>query len=135
MEEAPTSAQAAATALRFTADGRASNPGPLVISAEELGALILLADIPKEHLGTSAHPDITALKLSSCDRPPWLLETLHAIATTDSLRAAATALVVHHSTLQKRLAQVSRMLGSDVITPNGKLRLQVALLVRRLMES
>jgi sugar diacid utilization regulator len=98
------------------------------------GRPILLTDVVDNGSAPNAHRDITALKMSINQGPPWLLETLNAIATTDSLHAAATTLV-HHSTLQKRLTQVCKALGWDVTTPSGKLRLQVALLLRRLMES
>ncbi|MFF2846357.1 helix-turn-helix domain-containing protein [Streptomyces sp. NPDC058001] len=41
-------------------------------------------------------------------------------------------LTVHHSTLQERLSQAEHLLGWDVHTPQGRLRLQLALAVRRL---
>jgi DNA-binding PucR family transcriptional regulator len=65
-------------------------------------------------------------------KAPWLLNTLTALSTTDSLRSAATALVVHHSSLQKRLTQIEKLIGWDVTTPAGKFRLQIALILRRL---
>lgn len=63
---------------------------------------------------------------------PWLLATLNAVATTTSLRAAATEINVHHSTLQDRLTHAESLLGWPVRTPQGRLRLQLALTMRHL---
>ena len=49
-----------------------------------------------------------------------------------SLRAAATTLRVHHSTLQDRITHAEHLLGWNVREPGGRLRLQVALALRRL---
>ncbi|EFL36488.1 conserved hypothetical protein [Streptomyces viridochromogenes DSM 40736] len=63
---------------------------------------------------------------------PWLSKTLHAVASTGSLRAAAAAINIHHSTLQDRLAHAEHLLGWPVRTPQGRLRLQLALAMRHL---
>jgi DNA-binding PucR family transcriptional regulator len=63
---------------------------------------------------------------------PWVLGTLVTFASSPSLRTAATALVVHHSTLQDRIAHVEQLLGWQVRDPMGRLRLQLALALRRL---
>jgi DNA-binding PucR family transcriptional regulator len=63
---------------------------------------------------------------------PWVLETLVAVAGAASLRAAAAALTLHHSTLQERLTHAEHLLGWPVRTPPGRLRLQLALALRRL---
>ncbi|SEP68797.1 hypothetical protein SAMN04487983_1001278 [Streptomyces sp. yr375] len=53
---------AARTALRFTTDGTAQDPGPGVVYAEELGGIALLADVVvPNRRGTSARSS----------RPPW----------------------------------------------------------------
>jgi DNA-binding PucR family transcriptional regulator len=54
------------------------------------------------------------------------------VAATASLRAAASALRLHHSTLQDRIVHIEHLLGWPVRSPDGKLRLQVALTLRRL---
>ncbi|MFD0523540.1 helix-turn-helix domain-containing protein [Paractinoplanes durhamensis] len=61
-----------------------------------------------------------------------MLATLYAFADAPSLRAAATALRLHHSTLQDRITQAAHLLGWSITTPSGRLRLQVALALRRL---
>ncbi|HEY5881431.1 MAG TPA: helix-turn-helix domain-containing protein [Nakamurella sp.] len=63
---------------------------------------------------------------------PWLLTTLDAVAGAPSLRSAATALHMHHSTLQERIGQAERMIGWAIGDPAGRLRLQLALVLRRL---
>jgi DNA-binding PucR family transcriptional regulator len=57
------------------------------------------------------------------------------VSSSPSLRAAATELKVHHSTLQERLVQTEHILGWDVHSPQGRLRLQLALAIRRLRQT
>jgi DNA-binding PucR family transcriptional regulator len=54
------------------------------------------------------------------------------VAGAASLRAPAAALHVHHSTLQERLGQAERQLGWSLRDVPGIVRLNVALMVRRL---
>ncbi|WP_425508543.1 helix-turn-helix domain-containing protein [Streptomyces roseirectus] len=78
--------------------------------------------------------DVRALERAAGEAP-WMLATLHAVALTPSLRAAATELTVHHSTMQDRLAHAEGVLGWSVRTPPGRFRLQLALTMRRLARS
>ena len=125
----PSSYAAARIALRFAADGTDEDPGETVVHYEDLGGLALLASAPKSD--GSEVPDLRALD-HAVAAAPWALATLHAVATSGSLRAAATALRVHHSTLQDRIVHVEHLLGWPVRYPNGRLRLQLALALRRL---
>ncbi|MFD5126929.1 helix-turn-helix domain-containing protein [Streptomyces olindensis] len=127
--ELPRSWDAARTALRFTAEGTPQDPGPRVVYAEELGGIALLADLVAP--GAEPPPDVRALE-AAATHTPWLLSTLHAVASTASLRAAATGVNVHHSTLQDRLAHAEHLLGWPLRTPQGRLRLQLALTMRHL---
>jgi hypothetical protein len=127
--ELPRSWAEARTALRFTAEGTPQDPGPRVVHAEELGGLALLADLVVT--GAEPPPDVRALETAAATTP-WLPATLHAVAYTASLRAAASEINVHHSTLQDRLAHAEHLLGWPVRTPQGRLRLQLALAMRRL---
>ncbi|MFF5521616.1 helix-turn-helix domain-containing protein [Streptomyces coeruleorubidus] len=127
--ELPRSWAEARTALRFTAEGTPQDPGPRVVYADELGGIALLADIVVP--GAEPPPDVRALETAAATTP-WLSETLHAVAYTASLRAAAGEINVHHSTLQDRLAHAEHLLGWPVRTPQGRLRLQLALLMRHL---
>lgn len=125
----PHSWAAARTALRFTADGTPQDPGPRVVYADELGGIALLATLVAP--GADPPPDVHAVEAAAGDAP-WLLTTLHAVTTTASLRAAAAEANVHHSTLQDRLVHAEHLLGWPVRTPQGRLRLHLALTMRRL---
>ncbi|AIJ22004.1 helix-turn-helix domain-containing protein [Amycolatopsis methanolica] len=125
----PSSLAAARTAVRFTAEGTPDDPGPRVVRADELGGLVVLAEAVRP--GSEPVPDVRALERAAASAP-WMLATLDAVATSSSLRAAAAALTVHHSTLQDRLAHAETLLGWSVHDPSGRLRLQVALALRRL---
>ena len=128
----PQSWAAARIAYRFTADGTESDPGPRVVRFDELGGLAVLADAVAP--GSEPIPDVRALERAGTTAP-WVIASLDAIAATNSLRAAATALTVHHSTLQDRLAHAEHLLGWSVQDPHGRLRLQLALALRRLHRS
>ncbi|MFF7794518.1 helix-turn-helix domain-containing protein [Streptomyces sp. NPDC007991] len=127
--ELPRSWAEAHIALRFTAEGTPQDPGPRVVYAEELGGIALLADLVVP--GAEPPPDVRALETAAASTP-WLPATLHAVASTASLRAAAAEINVHHSTLQDRLAHAEHLLGWPVRTPQGRLRLQLALAMRHL---
>lgn len=127
--ELPGSWAAARTALRFTADGTPHAPGPQVVYADELGGIGLLAELVVP--GADPPPDVRALEAAVADAP-WMLTTLHAVASTASLRAAAVEVNVHHSTLQDRLGHSEALLGWPNRTPQGRLRLQLALTMRNL---
>ena len=123
----PWSWQAARVALRFAAEGTEEDPGPAIVQYGELGALALLADVGDQ----SELPDVRALDHAAA-AAPWMLSTLRAAADAISLRAAATALRLHHSTLQDRITQAEHLLGWSLREPSGRLRLQLALALRRL---
>jgi len=122
----PASHAAARIALRFTAAGTEEDPGPLVVRHAELGGLALLAD----HAGEPV-PDVRALDHAAA-AAPWMLSTLYAVSAASSLRGAAAVLRVHHSTLQDRITHAEHLLGWTVREPAGRLRLQLALALRRL---
>ncbi|QUX26605.1 helix-turn-helix domain-containing protein [Nocardiopsis akebiae] len=125
----PSSWHDARRALRFTARGTGADPGPRVVFAEELGGLLLLADTVRP--GGEPVPDVAALERVAREAPP-LLAALDAVASSSSLRAAARAQGQHHSTLQESVGRAERLLGWPVHEVSGRLRLQVALALRRL---
>src|SRR3954470_4573849 len=130
--ELPRSCADARTALRFTAEGTAQDPGPKVVYTDELGGVALLADLVAP--GADPPPDVQALEAAG-SVTPWLLGTLHAVVSTASLRAAAAEINVHHSTLQDRLSHAEHLLGWPLRTPQGRMRLQLALTMRHLARS
>ncbi|WP_216589321.1 helix-turn-helix domain-containing protein [Streptomyces brasiliscabiei] len=125
----PESWHDARVALRFTAEGGARDPGERVVYADDLGGLALLAELIAP--GAEPPPDVRDLERAAADSP-WMLATLHAVASTASLRAAAGDVNVHHSTLQDRLTHAEALLGWPVRTPRGRLRLHLALTMRHL---
>jgi PucR C-terminal helix-turn-helix domain len=127
--ELPHSWSAARTALRFTAAGTPQDPGARIVHADELGDLALLGKLVVP--GAELPADVRALEAAIADAP-WTLVTLHAVATTPSLRAAAAEINVHHSTLQARIAHAETLLGWSIHTPQGLLRLHLALTMRHL---
>ncbi|WAP60175.1 helix-turn-helix domain-containing protein [Streptomyces sp. S465] len=127
--ELPRSATAARTALRFTADGTAHDPGPRIVHADELGGLDILARALDAD--TPPPPDVATL-LREAAETPWLLQTLSVVSHAASLRSAAGELHLHHSTLQERISYAERRLGWPLRTPAGRLRLQLALAARLL---
>lgn len=127
---AATSWRQARSARRLTAEGTQQDPGDRVVLAEETGTLLVLA--------TSIRPDetppadVVALE-DAAAATAWMLETLHAISTTNSVRDAASVLHLHHSTVQERAARADRVLGWKVLSQRGKQRTQLALVMRRIL--
>ncbi|MEV0070384.1 helix-turn-helix domain-containing protein [Amycolatopsis sp. NPDC050768] len=114
----------AVLALRLTA---VDEPGPSHVDAAEVGGLLALADGCDSPAATV---EVTHLERVLAAHP-WALATLTAVAAEPSLRAAATALHVHHSTLQSRVDLLAQALAYGVATPAGRTRLTVALVLRR----
>ncbi|MCK2243785.1 MULTISPECIES: helix-turn-helix domain-containing protein [unclassified Crossiella] len=78
-------------------------------------------------------PDVRALdRLAAV---PDLLLILSAVCGHDSVRKAGYALHRHHSSVTARLAQAETELGFPVTTPDGRFRLRLALLLRRLRDN
>ena len=128
-EDLPRSLASARTALRLTADGTDEDPGERVVHADALGGLAVLADA----VGPASPPipDVRAVEHAAA-AAPWMLATLHAIAASPSVRTAATALRLHHSTLQDRVGHAEHLLGWSIRDPQGRLRLTLALALRQL---
>ncbi|MEV4281938.1 helix-turn-helix domain-containing protein [Actinoplanes xinjiangensis] len=121
----PVSHDGARIAVRFTAAGSDDDPGEPIIRYADLGALAMLTHVPEP----GAVPDVRVLEQAGT---PWLLPTLHAVTTTPSLRAAATHLRLHHSTLQDRVVQAEHLLGWSLHDRAGLFRTHMALILRRL---
>jgi hypothetical protein len=115
----------ARTALRFTS-GREP-----VVRYEELGALALLAEIPRDVSRDNA--DVSAIASLAGKGNPEDLETLDAYCATGSLRRAADLLHLHHSSVARRLELIGKTLGIELTEPTGLLRARLALTARRLL--
>ncbi|MFC5835234.1 helix-turn-helix domain-containing protein [Nonomuraea insulae] len=116
--------QQARTALRFTT---ARQP---VIRHDDLGALALLAEIP--HDAARGNTDVSAITRMA--ESPDDLETLDAYCATGSLRQAADLLHLHHSSIARRIEQISKTLDIDLTEPTGLTRARLALTTWRLLD-
>ncbi|MGL4257503.1 MAG: helix-turn-helix domain-containing protein, partial [Microbacterium sp.] len=101
-------------------------PSRATVDAEELGALLVLADAADAR--AEPVPDVAALEALD----PRSLDLLDAIADLDSMRAAASRLGLHHSTVQQQSAALSQSLGYDPRTPSGRVRYTLARTLQRL---
>ncbi|MFI6423079.1 PucR family transcriptional regulator [Streptomyces sp. NPDC050842] len=113
----------ARTALRFTT---AREP---VVRYPDLGALALLADVPPD----IARDNTDVAAVARLAGNPEELETLDTYCATGSLRRAADLLHLHHSSIARRLEQISKTLGIDVTGPTGLTRARLALTAWRLL--
>ncbi|MEE1930099.1 helix-turn-helix domain-containing protein [Streptomyces sp. TRM 70351] len=126
--DARTSWAQARAALRFAVPG---GPEEAVADHDELGPVALLADIPAERLG--AQPDVRRLReVAGGGHGGELLGALAAFCRTGSLRQAAAALHLHHSSVAARLSRVEEALGWRLRDPQDRFRAQLALYALRL---
>ncbi|HSX67372.1 helix-turn-helix domain-containing protein [Nocardioides sp.] len=102
---------------------------PLVVADAYGGLIELLAEA-----GDDAHHG-DADCLATVAEHPWGLETVGAIVTTQSVREAARALAIHHSTMQGRLDVITATLGFNPLEGFGRTRLGTAYLMHRLRRS
>lgn len=116
--------QQARTALRFTTAHQT------IVRYDELGALALLAEIPRNASRDNA--DVTAIARMSGSTEA--LETLDAYCATGSLRQAADHLPLHHSSVARRLEQIGKTLGIELTEPTGLTRARLALTAWRLLD-
>ncbi|MEW2034776.1 helix-turn-helix domain-containing protein [Streptomyces roseifaciens] len=114
----------ARTALRFT------SPREPVVHYDGLGALALLAEIPRDLSRDNADVAAIARMAGSPDD----LETLDAYCTTGSLRRAAELLHLHHSSVARRLDHIGTTLGIGLTEPAGLVRARLALTAWRLLD-
>lgn len=124
--ELPHSFRHARIARAFAAEGTDFDPGPRAVAADDLGSLALLvAALPAD---APVPADVGALNRLTTH---GALVCLQALLEHNSIRTAAESLHLHHSTLQTRIAGIERELGWPVHTPSGRLRLHLALVLRR----
>ncbi|RKN05256.1 PucR family transcriptional regulator [Streptomyces radicis] len=118
----------ARTALRFAVAG---GPEERVVDHDALGSLALLADVPTARL--RANPEVRALAgLAGRDGGDLSIAALAAFCRTGSLRQAAAALHLHHSSVAARLAGAEAALGRRLREPHDRFQAQLALYAWRL---
>lgn len=130
--DAPTSWWQARTALRLT---RLGSPRATVVHADQLGALAsIAARLRTEDIAEVA--DVTALdRLAEEPHGEDTLSVLGAFCATGSARKAAAEVYRHHSTVAARLAHAESRLGFSFTGTGGRLRLELALVLRHLRDS
>ncbi|MET9422147.1 helix-turn-helix domain-containing protein [Streptomyces sp. NPDC006540] len=116
--------QQARTALRFT------TPRRPVVHHDSLGALALLAETPRDALRENT--DVAAIARIAGNLEQ--LETLDSYCATGSQRRAADLLHLHHSSVARRLEQIGKDLGIDLVQPAGLMRATLALTAWRLLD-
>ncbi|MBT2482402.1 helix-turn-helix domain-containing protein [Streptomyces sp. ISL-94] len=114
----------ARTALRFT------GPREPVVRYADLGALALLAEVPKDTSRDNA--DVAAI--ARIAGSPEDMETLDTYCATGSLRRAADVLHLHHSSVARRLEQIAKTLDIELTDPTGLTRARLALTAWRLLD-
>lgn len=62
----------------------------------------------------------------------WSIQLLRALASGVSQRSLASQAGVHHSTMGERLRKLPGILGYDPLTPSGRTRLDLALMMHRM---
>lgn len=121
----PESWASALVALRLSDDANR------IVHADELGPLLMLAEAADA--GLEPHPDAVELSRFADDRSS--LATLDAVIDKGSVRGAALALGLHHSTVQARLAALTEALGYDVRTTIGRTRYTLSRTLQRLHDA
>ena len=92
---------------------------------DDLGCLSLLAEVDAEV--AAHHPDVAGLGRVRARYGPSSFADLDALLTRGSLRQAAAAVHLHHSTLAERIRRYSAELGYDIDSSLGRQRVFVAL--------
>jgi sugar diacid utilization regulator len=113
----------ARTALRFT------TPRQPVVHYDDLGALALLTEIPRN----AARDNTDVAAIGRVAGNPDDLETLDVYCATGSLRRAADLLHLHHSSVARRLEQIGKTMGIELTEPTGLTRARLALTAWRLL--
>ena len=113
----------ACTALRFTT---ARQP---VVNYESLGALALLAQVPRDAMQDNA--DVTAIARAAGNSED--LDALEVYCATWSVRRAADLLHLHHSSVARRLEQLGKTVDIELTEPTGLMRARLALTAWRLL--
>ena len=115
-------------ALRFTGP----HPADRVVNWADLGALALFAaHVPQEAIAGLA--DVRAVEELS--RRPYgaeAMEAVRALCAEGSVRRAAVAVHLHHSSLAARIARAEAVLGFSLADSAGRLRAHLALQLVRL---
>jgi DNA-binding PucR family transcriptional regulator len=107
----------------------------ILIDASSLGGYAILA----EHLSAEALAGVADVQridlLYRENGGAEMLNTLLAVAATDSLRRAARIVHLHHNSVAHRVERAEKVLGFRCTEPYGRTRLLLILTLHRLLES
>jgi len=112
--------------------GRKLRPDAVVHRHDELIPQLVLAQNPRL-AERFVHHSIGPLLDAKTRNRDQLLDTLQAYLACGSVKDAATALKLHRHTVLYRLDKLRDLLGGDLDTPATRLRLQLALDLRKLL--
>jgi sugar diacid utilization regulator len=112
--------------------GRKLRPEAVVHRHDEVIPQLVLAQNPRlaERFVVDSLGPLLDAKARNRDQ---LLETLHAYLGAGSVKDTATALKLHRHTVLYRLEKLRDLLGTDLDSPTTRLRLQLALDLRKLL--
>jgi hypothetical protein len=96
-----------------------------VVDWEQWG---LLAELAAAGVG-ARHPDVD--RVAALAGEPLMMDTLEALAISETVRGAAALLGLHHSTVQQRQSRIEVMVDFRLGTPLGRARATIALAVHR----
>lgn len=115
-------------ALRFASS---TGFGRRAIAYDRLSALELLADLPREQV--LQNPDVVRVNtIAATPAGKSAIDTFEAFCVYGSLRAAATELHVHHSTVAARIAAVEAEMGWNLHDSVDRFLATLTLMVRRI---
>ncbi|MFR9803171.1 helix-turn-helix domain-containing protein [Pseudonocardia sp. RS010] len=136
----PTAWREASIALRFALPSRRDFPPysldeAVAVRYPALGGFGALAErMSPEAINEVA--DVQALdELASESAGEEVLHTLEVVASTESMRRAATILHLHHNSVAHRVTRAEKVLGFSLGEPYARSRLMLALVLRRLRDS
>jgi sugar diacid utilization regulator len=112
--------------------GRKLRPDAVVHRHDEVIPQLVLAQNPRLAERFVQH-SLGALLDTKARNREQLLETLQAYLACGSVKDTATALNLHRHTVLYRLDKLRELLGGDLDTPASRLRLQLALDLRKLL--
>jgi sugar diacid utilization regulator len=109
--------------------GRKLQPGGMLHEYDEVAPYLILSQNP---LVAERYVSHVLGRLLASDTRGSLMETLEAVLTSGSVKAAAAALRLHRHTVLYRMEKLRDLLGVDLDDPAVRQRLQLALALRRL---
>ncbi|MBJ7600996.1 helix-turn-helix domain-containing protein [Candidatus Nephthysia bennettiae] len=109
--------------------GRKLDPNGILHEYDEVAPYLILSQNPMVAERYVSH---VLGKLLASDPRGVLMETLEALLTSGSVKAAAASLRLHRHTVLYRMEKLRELLGLDLDDPAVRQRLQLALALRRL---